>query len=79
MEGFGGLNIAGATCGGEIVFVIKLSRCCKTLYVSYYGPKRNSLRYVQVEGTMVEETDHIHHYRNRIWAVMDHVDNTMRL
>ncbi|KAG7537352.1 F-box domain [Arabidopsis suecica] len=73
-EGFEKWHIAGATRGGEIVFVNKELQCYQTLYVYYYDPKRNSMRSVEVEGTMYRRKHLVH-----IWAVPDHVENTMRL
>ncbi|KAG7605570.1 F-box associated domain type 3 [Arabidopsis thaliana x Arabidopsis arenosa] len=74
MAGFEKWHIARATPSGEIVFVNRLLLSCQTLYVYYYGPKRNSMRRVEVEGTKYRRKHLVH-----ICPVPDHVENTMRL
>ncbi|KAG7593677.1 F-box associated interaction domain, partial [Arabidopsis thaliana x Arabidopsis arenosa] len=79
MEGFENWRIAGVTLGGEIVFVNAMLKCYETLYVFYYDPKRNSMRCVEVEGTMVEDIERERKHLLLIWAVPNLVENTMRL
>jgi len=81
MHGFSNWRILGATCGGEILFA-KWMYCIyhyedKLLCVLYYEPKRNSMRGVDVEGTLPNDT---RRYRFVIiWTIPDHVQNTMYL
>ncbi|VYS47806.1 unnamed protein product [Arabidopsis thaliana] len=82
MEGLEKWLIKGVTHGGEIVFVnwmLNNTRSYKKLFVFHYEPMRNSMRRVEVEGTMVEDIEHEHKHCLRIWAVPNLVENTMRL
>ncbi|KAL9308053.1 hypothetical protein AtNW77_Chr1g0036301 [Arabidopsis thaliana] len=79
MEGLEKWYIDGVTHGGEIVFVHWGLKCYNALYVIYFNPKRNSMRYVEVEGAMVENIEDGHKCYLRTWAVPNPVENTMRL
>ncbi|XP_023633081.1 putative F-box protein At1g32420 isoform X2 [Capsella rubella] len=79
MEGLEDWRVAGVTHGGEIVFVTGSLNTVDTLYVVYYDPTRNSMRDVEVEGTMVEDTESERKHYLRIWAVPNFVENTLRL
>lgn len=77
MEGFEKWRILGVTRGCEIVFVNWGYLYDDKLCVLYYAPKRNSMRFVDLESTYPEERRR--HNSITIWTLPDHVENTMRL
>ncbi|CAH8254342.1 unnamed protein product [Arabidopsis lyrata] len=79
MEGLEKWRIAGVTHGGEIVFINGMLKTYDRLYVFYYDPKRNSMRDVEVEGTMVKDIEGERKHYLRVWVVPNLVENTMRL
>ncbi|EOA25683.1 hypothetical protein CARUB_v10019034mg [Capsella rubella] len=79
MWGFQRWFISGATRGGEIVFVESRHFSFNMLRVFYYDPKRNSMRYVDLENCYTEKGSCNKGYISTISTVPDHVDNTMGL
>ncbi|XP_013651915.1 probable F-box protein At3g56670 [Brassica napus] len=77
MEGFKRWRILGATRGSEIVFVQPGYLSSDKLWVLYYDPKQNSMRYVDLKGTYPEEKRG--YTSTIIWSALDYVDNTMCL
>ncbi|CAL9246134.1 unnamed protein product [Arabidopsis halleri] len=78
MQGFQNWCILDATRGGEIVLGKRRYLYeCELLRVLYYDPKRNSIRCVNLEGTLPK--DKRRYDFTSIWTVPDHVENTMCL
>ncbi|KAL1191505.1 putative F-box protein [Cardamine amara subsp. amara] len=77
MEGFDKWRVSGVTRGGEIVFANMLCFPNDKLWVFYYDPNRNSLRYADLECTYSEERRC--HDAIIISTLPELVENTMRL
>ncbi|XP_023643235.1 LOW QUALITY PROTEIN: putative F-box protein At5g50220 [Capsella rubella] len=78
MEGFDKWSISGVTRYGEIVFVNRMYSSNDRLWVLYYDPERNCIRYMDLEGTHPIERRH-HQNSIIVWTFPDYVENTMRL